>query len=198
MALDVITNYLQLYGYWVIFLVLFFGIVGIPAPEETFVIFIGAVIADQSMHFLWAICAALVGANLGMFITYMIGRKLGLSLIHKYGELVKITPERWQRMQSKFERYNDKILIIGYFLPGLRQLTPYMSGTRELPLARFFPFAFLGSLLWTSIYMTIGFYFGNIIGLKYISLFAIIFFLVFVMGLLWKGWLSPARNKVSS
>ena len=110
---------------------------------------------------------------------------------------MKITPDRWQRMQSKFDRYNDKILIIGYFLPGLRQLTPYMSGTRELPLARFFPFAFLGSLLWTSLYMTIGFYFGNIIGLKYISLFAIIFFLVFVLGLIWKGWLSPA-NKVSS
>ena len=197
MALEVIMNYLQQYGYWVIIFVLFLGIVGIPAPEETFIIFIGAVIADQSMHFFWAIGAALVGANLGMFITYMIGKKLGVSLIHKYGEFVKITPDRWQRMQSKFDRYNDKILIIGYFLPGLRQLTPYMSGTRELPLARFFPFAFLGSLLWTSLYMTIGFYFGNIIGLKYISLFAIIFFLVFVLGLIWKGWLSPA-NKVSS
>jgi membrane-associated protein len=198
MTLDAITEYLQLYGYWVIIFVLFFGIMGIPAPEETFIIFIGAVIAEQRLDFAWAICVALVGANFGMFITYMIGRKLGTSMIEKYGNVVKITPERWRSIQAKFDRFDHKILIIGYFLPGLRQLTPYMSGTRELPYIKFFSLTFLGSLLWTTLYMTIGFYFGNMIGLKYLSFIALIFFFVFVLGLLWKNWLSPARNKVSS
>ncbi len=198
MALNAITNYLQLYGYWVIIFVLFFGIVGIPAPEETFVIFIGAVIAEHNLNFLWAICAALMGANLGMFLTYMIGKKLGTSIIQKYGSLVKITPERWLSMQARFDRFENKIIVIGYFIPGIRQLTPYMSGTRGLPYRKFFSLTFLGSLLWTSLYMTIGFYFGSMIGLKYLSFFALIFFFIFILILVWKSWFSPARNKVSS
>ncbi len=198
MTLNAITNYLQLYGYWVIIFVLFFGIVGIPAPEETFVIFIGAVIAEHNLNFLWAICAALMGANLGMFLTYMIGKKLGTSIIQKYGSLVKITPERWLSMQARFDRFENKIIVVGYFIPGIRQLTPYMSGTRGLPYRKFFSLTFLGSLLWTSLYMTIGFYFGSMIGLKYLSFFALIFFFIFTLILAWKSWFSPARNKVSS
>lgn len=198
MTLDAITNYIQLYGYWVIILVLFCGIVGIPAPEETFVIFIGAVIAEQNLNFLWAICAALLGTNVGMLFTYMIGRKLGTSIIQKYGNLVKITPKRWKSMHKRFDQFENKMVVIGYFLPGLRQLTPYMSGTRELPYAKFFSLAFLASLLWTTLYMTIGFYFGNMIGLKYLSFIAVIFFLIFIVVLAWKNWFSPARSKVSS
>lgn len=198
MTLDALTHYLQMYGYWVIIIVLFCGIIGIPAPEETFIIFIGAFIAEQNLNLLWSISAALLGANIGMFVTYMIGRRLGTPLIKKYGSWLKITPERWVRLQAKFDRFDNRILILGYFLPGLRQLTPYMSGTRALPPSKFFSLAFLGSLLWTTLYIAIGFYFGNMIGLKYLSLMALTFFLIFIVGLVWKNWFSPARNKVNS
>ncbi len=198
MTLDALTHYLQMYGYWVIILVLFCGIIGIPAPEETFIIFIGAFIAEQNLNLLWSISAALLGANIGMFVTYMIGRKLGTPLIEKYGGWLKITPERWGRLQAKFDKFDNRILILGYFLPGLRQLTPYMSGTRALPPSKFFSLAFLGSLLWTTLYMAIGFYFGSRIGLKYLSLMALTFFLIFIAGLVWKNWLSPGRTRVNS
>ena len=198
MTLEAITDYIQQYGYWMIIFVIFCGIIGIPSPEETFIIFIGAIIAEHNLDFIWAICAALIGSNLGMLLTYTIGRKLGAGFIEKYGYLIKITPERWLRIQEKFEQNDDKVLILGYFIPGLRQLSPYMSGTRALPIAKFFSLVFAGSLLWTTLYMTVGFYFGNVIGLKYLSLIAVIFFLIFVGAFIWKTWVSPARNKVSS
>ena len=196
--LEAITPYIQQFGYWVIIFVVFFGIIGIPAPEETFMILIGALIAEQNLDFVWAICAVLLGSNAGMLLTYLIGRRLGTSFIEKYGYILKITPERWMSMQRKFDRNDEKVLILGYFLPGLRQLSPYISGTRGLPLPKFYSLAFVGSLLWTTIYMTIGYYFGNVIGLKYLSLLAVIFALIFIVSFVSKSWFSSERNKVSS
>lgn len=48
-----------------IIFILFCGIVGIPAPEEMFIILNGAFVAEQNLNFLWSISAALLGANIG-------------------------------------------------------------------------------------------------------------------------------------
>ena len=135
---------------------------------------------------------------MGMLLTYTLGRKLGTPFIEKYGYILKMTPERWIRIQRKFDRNDEKVIILGYFLPGLRQLSPYISGTRRLPLAKFHSLAFLGSLLWTVVYLTIGYYFGNVIGLKHLSLLAVTFFIVFILVILGKNWFVSVRNKVSS
>ena len=198
MMLEAITPYIQQFGYWVIIFVVFFGIIGIPAPEETFMMIIGALIAEQNLSFIWAICAVLLGSNTGMLLTYMIGRRLGTPFIEKYGYILKLTPERWMRMQIKFDRTDDKVLIIGYFLPGLRQLLPYLSGTRDMPFPKFYSLVFVGSLLWTTLYMTIGYYFGNVIGLKYLSLLAVTFGIIVMVSFVGKDWFTSVKNKVSS
>ena len=41
MNIETILHYIDIYGYLIIFLFLFFGIVGIPAPEESLLFLIG-------------------------------------------------------------------------------------------------------------------------------------------------------------
>ena len=76
MNVDQITEYLLTYGYWIILLVLFCGIVGIPAPEETFLVFIGMLIAKHQLSFYGSIGSAFAGTLVGMLCAYFIGRKV--------------------------------------------------------------------------------------------------------------------------
>lgn len=198
MTLDMVTDYLQLYGYWVIVFVLFCGIVGIPAPEETFMIFIGGIVAQHHLDFYRTVIAAMIGANLGMIIAYFIGRNFGSPFIFRYGRYLKITPEKWHQMQNKFMKFDRKVVLLAYFFPGLRQLSPYISGVRQLSFHTFLGFSFLGSSLWVILFTTIGYYFGDIIGLKYLSLLALCGFIIFMGGAVWKYWMTGQKNKVSS
>ncbi|UZW65115.1 hypothetical protein OC195_12815 [Priestia flexa] len=45
MELTMVSHYINAFGYITIFLILFCGIVGIPAPEESFLIILGMFIA---------------------------------------------------------------------------------------------------------------------------------------------------------
>ncbi|WP_419883573.1 DedA family protein [Peribacillus sp. B-H-3] len=181
MSIEQIMPYLQVYGYWIILLILFCGIVGIPAPEESFMVFLGMLCGAHQLNYSLSASAAAIGAVSGMITAYWIGRTLGQSFISRFGRYIKVTPERWEKVESKFRKSGKYSLLIGFYLPGLRQLNPYMAGTSRFSFPFFLVLSAAGSAIWVITFVTLGFFLGDKIHVAYIPLLAAAFVAILLL-----------------
>ncbi|GGJ78939.1 membrane protein DedA with SNARE-associated domain [Anoxybacillus voinovskiensis] len=148
MDISTVLSYIQSYGYGIIFLFLFLGIVGIPAPEESLLVFLGMLISHDQLA--WANCflVSWLGATIGMMTGYGMGRFLGHPFMKKYGKYVGIKEEKWERASSLFHKYGKWFVLFGFYLPGVRQISPYMAGVIRFPFRLFLLLASIGAVLW--------------------------------------------------
>jgi membrane protein DedA with SNARE-associated domain len=64
-------------------------------------------------------------------------------------------------VRAWYERKGKYALIVGYFIPGIRHLAAYVAGSSKLPLPVFATFAYLGGMLWTGSFVTVGYVLGD-------------------------------------
>lgn len=183
--MEIVTTYLLQYGSLITFIVLFFGIVGIPAPEESFLVFLGIVSVHGDISIGNGLFFAIIGTIAGMIVAYSAGRIFGNRLINLCGKYVGLTEERWDKMKEKYEKSAATSIIFGLYLPGIRQINPYFAGATCIPLIRFLLYSIIGSLLWVIPYTMIGFIFGRWfqIPIEYISLLGLILLFFFFISL---------------
>ena len=149
------------YGYLAIFVLLIFGIVGLPVPDETLLTFTGYLIYRSELSMPLAFAAAVAGSASGMTISYALGRSFGLALLHRFGKYVHLTPERLARAHAWFERIGHWALTVGYFIPGVRHLTAYAAGMTEVAPHQFALFAYSGTVLWVTAFLSLGYFLGE-------------------------------------
>lgn len=149
------------YGYAAIFSLLVLGIVGLPVPDETLLTFTGYLIYKGHLSPSLAFASALAGSASGITVSYSLGRIFGMALIHRFGKYIHLTPERLDRAHKWFERIGQWALTFGYFIPGVRHLTAYAAGISSLAPQRFALFAYMGSVLWVTTFLSIGYLLGE-------------------------------------
>ena len=149
------------YGYLAIFCLLMFGIVGLPAPDETLLTFSGYLVSKGTFALPLALATALAGSICGITLSYWLGRTFGLALIHRYGRYVHITEEHVNQAHAWFQRVGHWGLTFGYFVPGVRHLTAYAAGMSGLEARPFALFAYAGACLWVSSFVGLGYFLGD-------------------------------------
>jgi membrane protein DedA with SNARE-associated domain len=149
------------YGYVGIFGVLMLGIIGIPVPDETLLVFTGYLIFKQELAPLPAFGAALMGSLGGITVSYAIGRTLGLYLVNRLGHLLHLDAEKLEQVRAWYERRGKYGLVLGYFIPGIRHLAAYIAGSSKLPVPVFATYAYLGGFLWSGTFITVGYVLGD-------------------------------------
>jgi membrane protein DedA with SNARE-associated domain len=149
------------HGYLGLFSLLVLGIVGAPFPDEVLLIFAGALVAKGDLELVPTIAVAFCGSMSGITLSYIIGRTLGLALLHKYGYLIHLTADQMERVRQWFERWGKWSLMVGYFIPGVRHLTAYMAGTSQLSLVVFTLFAYTGACIWSATFIAVGYAVGE-------------------------------------
>lgn len=186
MNIETLIDYLNMYGYLIIFALLFLGIVGIPAPEESLLFLIGVLIDQHSLEFFPACSTALLGAFSGMLFAYVMGKYIGSPFIHKYGKYVGITEERWAKVKNKYMKNMRKTIIFGFYMPGIRQISPYFAGINNIPLLDFLLLSFIGTVLWISPFILAGYYTASSIQInpEYVPYLGLIFLLIFLFFIL--------------
>ncbi len=158
---QLVLAWITQYGYLAIFLLLVFGIVGLPVPDETLLTFSGYLIFRGNLVLPLAFGAALAGSVSGITISYWLGRTFGLALIHRYGKYLHITEAHIMKAHAWFERVGHWGLTFGYFVPGVRHLTAYAAGMSEVRPHQFAAFAYSGAVLWVSSFLTLGYFLGE-------------------------------------
>jgi membrane protein DedA with SNARE-associated domain len=149
------------YGYFAIFFLLVFGIIGLPIPDETMLTFCGYLVYKGHLSAPLAFGSALAGSICGITISYWLGRTFGLMLIHRYGKYVRVTEEHVQRAHEWFERVGHWGLTFGYFVPGVRHFTAYAAGMSAVRPHQFGAFAYSGGVLWVTTFLTLGYVLGE-------------------------------------
>lgn len=144
------------YSYWGLFGAMSLGLFGFPVPDEVLLTAAGFLVSNGSMNLGWTMLAAISGSVVGMSASYWLGRSLGLALLRKYGKRFGLTDKRLERYGRLIESWGQAIVLIGYFVPGLRHVTALLSGVGKRSYPAFVFYAALGALLWTSVYELVG------------------------------------------
>lgn len=159
--MESLTNWIVQYGYPGLTALLMLGIVGLPVPDETLLVFSGFLIFQGKLNPLPTFIAGFAGAVSGITISYFLGRTLGRSVVDRYGKYLHITAAHLDRVERWFERIGDWLLAVGYFIPGVRHFTALTAGIAGLPFARFALFAYSGAAIWVAFFLALGYFVGD-------------------------------------
>ena len=159
--MESVFEWITTYGYPVIFLLLTLGVVGLPVPDETLLVFCGYLVFKGRMHPALAWSSALAGSWCGITLSYTIGRTLGLGAVHRFGKYLHLTDERLERVHQWFDRIGHWALFAGYFIAGLRHFTALVAGASKLKFSSFAAYAWPGGLLWVTTFLSLGYYLGE-------------------------------------
>lgn len=188
------------YGYFAIFALLMFGIVGLPVPDETLLTFSGYLVYKGNFSLPLVFLAAWGGSACGISISFYLGRTFGIGLIHRYGKYARITEEHVRKAHAWFERVGHWGLTFGYFVPGVRHLTAFAAGMSDVSPPQFALFAYSGGFLWVCAFLSLGYFLGErwqtverevhhdsvVITIAAAAVLAVY--------LMWRKWWRPARQ----
>ncbi len=130
--IHMIINLLEQYGYPMLFLFMLTGIVGIPWPLEFLLFFSSSLAISLRMNHWMFLLLAWLGALLGMLINYEIGKRLGISRIGTVTRWFRISDARLDKFLIRFRRAGVFLIFLGFFVTGLRHLTPILSGASRM------------------------------------------------------------------
>ncbi len=157
-------NYLlEHFGYFGIIVALIGGIIGLPIPDEVLLTYVGFNVFQGKFAYFPALFSAFLGAFGGITLSYILGIKLGLPFLHRFGPKFHITEEKINKTRNLFSKFGPYLLFFGYFIPGVRHITAYLAGINGYSYKRFSLFAYLGALTWSFTFITL----GNVLGEKW-------------------------------
>ena len=159
--MDYLFQWVSSYGYAAIFGFLVLGIVGLPVPDETLLVFSGYLIWRGNLKAIPVLLVAFLGSISGITLSYVIGRTLGLGFIHKWGRYVHVTESRLDVVHGWFSRVGHWALFIGYYIAGVRHFTAIVAGTSSLEYRAFAAYAYSGAAVWVCTFLGLGYYFGD-------------------------------------
>jgi membrane protein DedA with SNARE-associated domain len=156
-----ITTWIATYGYVAIFFLLMLGIVGLPIPDETIMVYCGFLISKGTLNPVGVAIAAVAGSWCGITVSYFLGRTLGVGVVHRFGKYMHVTDERLEKVNEWFRKAGHWTLFIGYYIAGVRHFTALVAGTSRLNFGTFALYAWSGGLVWVGIFLTLGYYLGE-------------------------------------
>lgn len=100
--------------------------------------------------------AALAGDN----CNYWIGRWVGPRAFS--GKVRFLNRDYLARTHAFYEKHGGKTVVLARFAPILRTFAPFVAGVGAMHYPRFLRFSITGSLLWVSLFVLGGYFFGNL------------------------------------
>ena len=159
--MDGVFAWVAAHGYGALFLLLALGVIGLPIPDETLLVFTGYLISRGTLDPVGAFVSAVAGAWTGISGSYLLGRTLGLGAVHRYGRYVGLNEARLAKVHRWFEHAGHWALVFGYYIAGVRHFTAVVAGTSELKYTTFIAYAWSGGAVWVATFLTLGYFLGE-------------------------------------
>ena len=159
---EIIKDY-QVWTYLILFIIIFAetGFVVVPfLPGDSLLIAAGAIIGvgDTGLNIYLLAILLLVGAVLGNFVNYELGRVLGVRVFKVENKILKL--EYYLKTQVFFEKHGAKAIVIGRFLPIFRTVVPFVAGIGKLDRSKYNFYNVVGAVAWIGIFLFAGYFIG--------------------------------------
>ena len=157
----------QQYGIWIyaiLFLIIFCetGLVVAPfLPGDSLLFVAGALCGMGSLDVQMLAPLLMLAAFSGDNTNYWIGRLIGNKLVrHANSRFFK--REHLDKTHAFYDKHGAKTILFARFLPIIRTFAPFVAGIGLMNYRIFVIFSALGSLIWISSFIALGYFFGNI------------------------------------
>jgi len=137
-------------------------------PGDTLLFALGIFIATDDITILdgnpgldltVAITLFTIAAFLGNVTGYEIGRRAGPPLFAREGRY--LNTKNLEKTHTFFERYGNKALVLGRFVPIVRTYITVVAGAGEMDRRRFFSWSLVGAVLWATGLTLLGYFLGS-------------------------------------
>jgi len=145
-----LQQWLQDWGYGVVFGAMLLENAGVPLPGETVTLLAGYAAGSGQLQVWGVMGAAAGGAILGDNLGYWVGRRAGWGLLLRAGKFLGRSPEQMEALRERFLRHAGKSVLLGRFVAVLRVLAGPIAGAVRMPYRRFLLFNALGAMLWAA------------------------------------------------
>ncbi len=183
---DAILDFLTLTGYFGVFVLMVLENVFPPIPSEVVLPFIGHLAATGELSFWPALFVATLGSLCGTSIWFLVGWLLGTERLQKFfrnhGGYVAISENDFNSATRYFTKYELPAVFFGRMIPAVRSVISIPAGCVRMKPSLFLFYSALGTLLWNTMLMSVGYFLLNDYTIvdKYISPIADIIIYLFL------------------
>ena len=161
---DIVNDY-RSWTYLILFLIIFAetGLVVAPfLPGDSVLFAMGALIAkpDTALQLGVMLLILFCAAVLGDFVNYEIGKYFGVKVFKEDAKIFK--PKYLHKTQDFYAKHGNKTIIYARFVPLVRTFAPFVAGISKMPYRQFGTYNIVGALLWVSLFLFAGYFFGQI------------------------------------
>ena len=159
---DTILHLVEHFGYAAVGLLIFAEGLGLPLPGELSLL-VGAAVAASTgrLSLTGILVAASAGAILGAAGGYAIGASVSDARLLRWADRVGLGAARFRRAQEIVRAHGVRTALFGRFIAVARMLVGVLAGASRMPFPQFLLFSSVGALLWTAVYGTVGYLFGE-------------------------------------
>jgi membrane protein DedA with SNARE-associated domain len=148
------------YGYFALAAAVLAENLGLPVPGETAVLLAAAASAAGQLNvvvvWLVAVCAAIIGDNIG----FGLGHFGGKPFFVRFGPRIGVGPENYAMTERFFDRYGGPAVMVARFIPVIRVIAAIAAGASGMHWKCFLPWQAIGACLWAT-FAVVGGFFGN-------------------------------------
>ena len=164
---EYIGTFINNYGalvYLILFLVIFCetGLVFLPfLPGDSLIFAAGTFAGIGELNLFYLFILIIAAAVIGDTVNYEIGKHFGRKLLNNK-KFTIVKQENLDKADALISKYGSLAVFIARFMPIIRTIVPFVVGMGKLDYKKFITFNALGGIVWVSLFLCLGFFFGNI------------------------------------
>ncbi|WP_216830270.1 DedA family protein [Alkalihalobacterium elongatum] len=121
-----------------------------PVPNEVMILTISSTNNNEAypvLLFIVIFCGLIAGNT----TCYLVGRYFGSYILSRLNQT-----KYFHTAKSLLDIFNEKVLLVTYFMPGIRNAAAVICGTKRLPFARYAIYSYSSIFIWAVLYFTLG------------------------------------------
>lgn len=133
-----------------------------PIPSEIVLAMAGYLAGEGRVNVVLVTVAATAGSVTGALALYWLGAVVGEDRLKRWLDRVPLVElDDLEKADRWFERYGGRAVFLGRMAPVVRSLVSIPAGADRMPLGRFVGLTTLGSGIWNSIFVGLGYALGS-------------------------------------
>jgi membrane protein DedA with SNARE-associated domain len=162
LSIDQLLTWLLVYGYPVLFAVVFVGSLGAPIPNNLLLLAAGGLAADGDLDLRVVVAVVLFAAILGDCLVYLVARWAGERTVARHGARIGLGKERLAAVRGRFGAWLGMgVFLTRWLLTPLAFPAGVLAGVGRYSTAAYCAAVVAGELLWTGAYVGLGYAFGD-------------------------------------
>lgn len=148
-------------GYAGLFLLLLAETIFPPIPSEAILPLAGYFVEQGDFAFLPVLLTSTAGSVTGAMALYELSRRGGRPFADRFLRFARIDPAKLDDADDWFARRGTWVVLFGRCIPGVRSLVSVPAGLLQMSRTRYLVFTTLGSLVWNTLLVTLGYVLGT-------------------------------------